>query len=33
MSLELKKITKCYGKKTVLNSLDLTLEEGKSMGW
>ena len=32
MSLELKKITKCYGKKTVLNSLDLTLEEGKIYG-
>lgn len=32
MSLELKEITKCYGKKTVLNSLDLTLEEGKIYG-
>ena len=32
MSLELKKITKRYGKKTVLNSLDLTLEEGKIYG-
>lgn len=32
MSLELKKITKCYGKKTVLDSLDLTLEEGKIYG-
>lgn len=32
MSLELKNITKCYGKKTVLNGLDLTLEEGKIYG-
>lgn len=32
MSLELKKITKCYGKKTVLDSLDLTLEAGKIYG-
>lgn len=32
MSLELKKITKCYGNKTVLDSLDLTLEEGKIYG-
>lgn len=32
MSLELKNITKCYGKKTVLNCLDLTLEEGKIYG-
>lgn len=32
MSLELKKITKRYGKKTVLDSLDLTLEEGKIYG-
>lgn len=32
MSLELKKITKCYGRKTVLDDLDLTLEEGKIYG-
>lgn len=32
MSLELKKITKCYGKKMVLDDLDLTLEEGKIYG-
>lgn len=32
MSLELKEITKCYGKKTVLDSLDLTLEAGKIYG-
>lgn len=32
MSLELKKITKCYGKKKVLEQLDLTLEEGKIYG-
>ncbi|MGN0131127.1 MAG: ATP-binding cassette domain-containing protein [Lachnospiraceae bacterium] len=32
MSLELKGITKIYGKKTVLDQLDLTLEEGKIYG-
>lgn len=32
MSLELRKITKCYGRKTVLDDLDLTLEEGKIYG-
>lgn len=32
MSLEMKKITKCYGKKTVLDDLELTLEEGKIYG-
>jgi len=32
MSLELKQITKKYGKKTVLDHLDLTIEEGKIYG-
>ena len=32
MSLELKQISKVYGKKTVLNELNLTLEEEKIYG-
>ena len=32
MSLELKQISKIYGKKTVLNGLNLTLEEEKIYG-